>query len=318
MLSVRYNGPFRPDARYAFGVVNVTNRCNLECRHCFIYRDGNANAAPEDPRREPSDDELLETLAALRDRHGIKVMLWMGGEPMLRRGLIERGVALFDSSHVITNGTIPLVELGPRALYVVSLDGPEAENDALRGDGVYRRVLRNLGRLPEELRTPVQVQCTVTRKNQHALAKLVAALEETAVQWMTFTFHVPAANDQTGCAWPTLEERLVAVEEVRRLTRAHPGFVRNSEAALDLMTPEQAPAITARCPARAHVLSLYLEEQGLTTPHVCCYGNDVDCSRCGAWVVFQLAALERARAEGKGPASRLTTYQAFVGSTALG
>ncbi len=27
----------------------------------------------------------------------------------------------------------------------------------------------------------------------------------------------------------------------------------------------------------------------LTTPF-CCYGNDVDCGRCGAWVVFQLAA----------------------------
>ena len=22
----------------------------------------------------------------------------------------------------------------------------------------------------------------------------------------------------------------------------------------------------------------------------CCYGNDVDCERCGAWIVFHLAA----------------------------
>ena len=32
-----------------------------------------------------------------------------------------------------------------------------------------------------------------------------------------------------------------------------------------------------------------LEAGGFTTPF-CCYGNDVDCNRCGAWVVFDLAA----------------------------
>jgi hypothetical protein len=33
----------------------------------------------------------------------------------------------------------------------------------------------------------------------------------------------------------------------------------------------------------------------LVTPF-CCYGNDVDCGRCGAWVVFSLAA-KRASAD---------------------
>jgi len=37
------------------------------------------------------------------------------------------------------------------------------------------------------------------------------------------------------------------------------------------------------------VLPLYLEGDHLTTPF-CCYGNDVDCERCGGWVVFHLAA----------------------------
>jgi hypothetical protein len=37
------------------------------------------------------------------------------------------------------------------------------------------------------------------------------------------------------------------------------------------------------------VLPLYLEDDHFTTPF-CCYGNDVDCERCGAWLVFRLAA----------------------------
>jgi hypothetical protein len=38
---------------------------------CFIFRDGNPNEAPASARAEMGDDEILETLAALRDRHGI-------------------------------------------------------------------------------------------------------------------------------------------------------------------------------------------------------------------------------------------------------
>jgi hypothetical protein len=40
---------------------------------------------------------------------------------------------------------------------------------------------------------------------------------------------------------------------------------------------------------RNAVLPLYLEDDRFTTPF-CCHGNDVDCARCGAWIVFHLAA----------------------------
>jgi hypothetical protein len=37
------------------------------------------------------------------------------------------------------------------------------------------------------------------------------------------------------------------------------------------------------------MLPLYIEGDEFTTPF-CCYGNDVDCDRCGAWGVFATAA----------------------------
>jgi hypothetical protein len=55
------------------------------------------------------------------------------------------------------------------------------------------------------------------------------------------------------------------------------------------MLPAHATGVTDACPAREEVLPLYLEDDGFVTPY-CCYGNDVDCDRCGAWVVFHLAA----------------------------
>jgi hypothetical protein len=113
---------------------------------------------------------------------------------------------------------------------------------------------------------------------------------------MTFSFYVPRAGDRGPDAWPTNEARATAVHEVLRLKAAYPETtVRNSTRSLALMLPPHAKRVTDACPSRALLLPLYLEPDGFTTPF-CCYGNDVDCDRCGAWVVFDLAA--RAAASG--------------------
>ena len=302
MIRARLTGHYREDARYPAAMVNITNRCNLSCVHCFVYRDGNPNEEPALVRDEMSDDAILETLAGLRDRHGIVNILWMGGEPLLRRKLLEKGVRLFPQNTITTNGTAPLVNFGPSVLYVVSLDGPEDLNDALRGQGTYRRVIHKLSRIPEGVSSPVQVQCVVTRRNQHRLEELVEALRATRVGWMTFSFYVPRAQDAGGDAWATNEERAAAVREVMRLKERHRGFIRNSSRMLELMLPPHAKQITDACPAQANVLPLWMEGDHFTTPF-CCYGNDVDCNRCGAWVVFHLAAKLGFRVEDLAPES---------------
>jgi MoaA/NifB/PqqE/SkfB family radical SAM enzyme len=213
----------------------------------------------------------------------------MGGEPLLRRSVLERGTRLFRQNTVTTNGTIPLVDLGPGVLYVVSLDGPEDLNDAIRGKGVYRKVLRNLSRLPAGFSCPVQVQCVVTRRNEHRLEEFVLALRSAGVAWMTFSFYVPRSDDSGDDAWPDNEERSRAVREVMRLKETYPGFIRNTRRSLELMLPPNAKRVTENCPAQEVLLPLYMDGDHFTVPF-CCYGNDVDCDRCGAWAIFHLAA----------------------------
>lgn len=286
---VRLEHGFSEGGRYPAMFVNVTNRCNLSCAHCFVFREANPNEATS-PRLEQSDEEMLATIEALRDRHGVVAMLWLGGEPLLRKRLVQRGVELFARNIVTTNGTLPLVDLGATTTYVVSLDGPPEINDAVRGAGTFERVMGNIAQIPAGFTSPVQVQCTVTATNQDHLEELVDILLPSRVAWMTFSFYVPSAGDGSGLGWPTPEDRMVAVDKVLELKRRHPAFVRNRTRALELMAPERAPAVTAACPARAFVLPLYLDGDSLVTPY-CCYGNDVDCDNCGAWVVFHLAAL---------------------------
>jgi sulfatase maturation enzyme AslB (radical SAM superfamily) len=289
MIRAELRGHYHDGGKYPVAVVNITNRCNLSCQHCFIFRDGNPNEAPASVHDELSSAAILETLVGLRDRHGITSVLWMGGEPLLRREVIREGISLFPRNTIVSNGTIPPVDFGPRALYVVSLDGPEELNDSIRGRGTYRRVVRNLSRIPAGFTTPVQVQCVVTKRNQHRLEEVVAAVRETRAGWITFTFYVPRAHDTSPDVWETNEERAAAVREVMRLKARYPGFVRNSARMLELMLPPDCRRVTDACPAHDHVLPLYLEGDHFATPF-CCYGNDVDCDRCGAWVVFSLAA----------------------------
>jgi len=289
MIHAELKCHYREEGRYPVVVVNVTNHCNLACAHCFIFRDGNPNVAPVSIRDEMRAEAILETLAGVRERHGTQRALWMGGEPLMRRELVRAGVGLFPHNTIITNGTIPLVDLGPSVLYVVSLDGPEDLNDAIRGAGTYRRVLRTLRRIPADFSSPVQVQCVVTKRNHARLAELVDAMRATAIGWMTFSFYVPRANDASSDAWATNVERAAAVRTVMRLKENYPGFIRNSLRSLELMLPPHAKRVTDACPAQRYILPLYLDGDHFTTPF-CCYGNDVDCDRCGAWVVFDLAA----------------------------
>ncbi len=274
-----------PPPQYPSAMVNVTNRCNLTCEHCFVYRDGNPNT----PDGEMRPERVLSELRRLRDRHGLRQMLWMGGEPMIRWRMLEQGIELFERNTITTNGTIPLKDLGPNVTYVISLDGPRDINDAVRGEGVFDRVMATIAAIPDDFAPTVMVQCVVHRENQERLGELVEALLPTKVQGMTFSFYVPSAGERSPRAWNSVEERERAVDVVADLKRRHPRFIWNSRRSLELMRPATAKMVTDHCPLMTTTMPLYIEGDRFTTPF-CCYGNDVDCDRCGAWAVFAVAA----------------------------
>jgi MoaA/NifB/PqqE/SkfB family radical SAM enzyme len=265
-------------------MVNITNRCTLHCKHCFIYRDGN----PNDPHGEMETSTMIRKLSDLKGRHGMETMLWMGGEPLLRPDVLRKGAPLFERNTVTTNGTIDLIEL-PRCTYVVSLDGPPELNDAIRGKGSFAKVMKTLSRVPEDFEPTVMCQCVVTRTNEDRLEELVECLRPTRAEGMAFSFYVPPQYDTSELTWGSLKRRDEAVYEVFRLKKKYPDFIWNNRRSLELTLSENAKQVTDNCPSKKYVLPLYLEGDQFVTPF-CCYGNDVDCDLCGAWVVFYIAA----------------------------
>lgn len=125
-------------------VWNATRRCNLRCIHCYAHA-----------KDQPSPDELsteegkllLDDLA----RFGAPVVLFSGGEPLMRPDLVELAeyaVGKGMRAVISTNGTLitPAVAQSLRDVglsYVgISLDGLEAVNDRFRGvKGAFRMAM---------------------------------------------------------------------------------------------------------------------------------------------------------------------------------
>ncbi len=282
------------DRLFPAAMVNITNRCTLRCRHCFVFREGNPNQRPRHLTDEMDTSMMLQTLEQLRDRHQIHTMVWMGGEPLLRKDVLIKGVRLFEENTIVTNGTIDLLDLG-NCVYVVSLDGPEAINDHIRGRDSFRRVMRSLGRVPDQFAPTIQVQCVVNKENEAHLEELLQTIIGTRVDGLVYSFYIPRRNDTSSLAWHSLEEREPAVRRVMELKGQYPDFVWNSLDSLELMLPANSKAVTDNCLPKKFLLPLYLNGKEFEVPF-CCAGNDADCDLCGMWGVFHLAAKRNAEA----------------------
>jgi len=288
------------DGQYPHALVNVTNVCNLDCRHCFVFRGDNPNA----PRDKMNDATMLHQLEVLRDKHGIRSMLFMGGEPMIRKDLVMQATRLFPESAIVTNGTYGIPSL-PGQLVTVSLDGPAALNDPIRGEGVFAKVKEAIFARDPADGTTVMLQMAVTRENAPGLEDFMAEVSTWPIAGVAFSFYVPVKNDTTGQDWQDLTERDKVLDRVIALKGKYPHVIKSNIPTLEMMKSDVAIQSTGEngenCILRRDTLPLYMGEGGQFEKPFCCYGNDVDCTRCGAYAVFNRAYLD---AQGRGKAAR--------------
>ncbi len=120
-----------PSLRYL--ELQVTTRCNLRCRHCYI--------GDERPQ-ELSPGRVRRVLKEFEEMQGLRVLL-TGGEPLLHPQFDEINEMLPDlflRTVLFTNGTILKKGVFERLKVneiQVSIDGMRQAHDALRGEGTY-------------------------------------------------------------------------------------------------------------------------------------------------------------------------------------
>ena len=162
---------------------NVTNRCNLSCKHCYI------EAKDEEHKGELTTQEAKRFIDDL-GKMKIPVLLFSGGEPLLR-GDIYQLAAGADKKGIrpvlSTNGTLISRQVAKELRmsgfkYVgVSLDGLEQIHDDFRNRvGAFQLALKGLENAMQA-GLKVGVRFTISEKNKDDLPQVLDLVAERGI-----------------------------------------------------------------------------------------------------------------------------------------
>jgi len=203
-------------------VWNITRRCNLKCVHCYAH----AKNIPFDNELSTTEGKfLIDDLAEF----GVPVILFSGGEPLVRKDLPELAdyaVKKGMRAVISTNGTLitpqtarTLKDIG--LSYVgISLDGMEEINDRFRGvKGAFRSALEGIKNC-KKAGIKVGLRFTINKSNDGQISEIFKLLEEMDIPRACF-YHLVYAGRGSDLVKEDLshEESRKAVDLILDLTK---------------------------------------------------------------------------------------------------
>ncbi len=203
-------------------VWNITRRCNLKCVHCYAH----AKNIPFDNELSTTEGKfLIDDLAEF----GVPVILFSGGEPLVRKDLPELAdyaVKKGMRAVISTNGTLitpqtarTLKDIG--LSYVgISLDGMEEINDRFRGvKGAFRSALEGIENC-KKAGIKVGLRFTINKSNDGQISEIFKLLEEMDIPRACF-YHLVYAGRGSDLVKEDLshEESRKAVDLILDLTK---------------------------------------------------------------------------------------------------
>lgn len=180
-------------------VWNVTRACNLKCVHCY------ARAASERQRDELTREQGLDLIDDLAD-FGVPVVLFSGGEPVMRPDLIDlarHAVNRGMRAVISTNGTLITQEKAKQLKdiglsYVgISLDGMGAVNDRFRGKkGAFDEAMAGISHC-QAVGLKVGLRFTINRMNVAEIPRIFDLMEARDIPRICF-YHLVYAGRGSG------------------------------------------------------------------------------------------------------------------------
>ena len=212
-----------------FLIASITSSCNLHCAGCY----SRCNHATVDsvPVKQLTDDEW-QAVFDEAEQLGISFILLAGGEPMLRRGVIEaagkRQNILFP---IFTNGTylderyLELFDKCRNLIPIMSIEGDRQRTDERRGEGIYDKLISNMDEIKKR-GLIFGASVTVTTKNYREVTspEFLDSLSERGCKAVIFVEYVPVTADSKDLA-PTDAERDYMQREIKRLRETRPDMV---------------------------------------------------------------------------------------------
>lgn len=181
-----------------FLICSIATQCNLHCKGCYARSNGIAGDVDDDSKATLTSDQWHAIFSEAADL-GVNFALLAGGEPMMRRDIIEKAAEVGNMIFpVFTNGTL----IGPQnveflrknlnIIPIISIEGSADGTDQRRGAGVYKRAQLSMDMLHKE-NLFFGVSITVTTENFRYVTEpdFAVGLRERGCKLVFFVEYVP-------------------------------------------------------------------------------------------------------------------------------
>ena len=212
-----------------FLIASITSQCNLHCAGC--YSRCNHATVDGEPVRQLSGEQWAKIFSEANDL-GISFILLAGGEPMLRKDVMESaGEQKNILFPVFTNGTymdeyyFGLLDRCRNIIPIMSIEGEKETTDKRRGTGVYDKLTGSMDELNRRgLIFGASVTVTTQNIREVTSEDFLNKLSARGCKAVIFVEFVPVTDDSRELA-PGDVERDYLKSEIARLRKDHSEMV---------------------------------------------------------------------------------------------
>lgn len=188
-----------------FLIASITSSCNLHCAGCYSRH--NHACTDEAPVDQLTADEWRNVFSQAKDM-GISFILLAGGEPLMRRDVIEAAGEYPDILFpVFTNGTlfgdkyIKLFDKKRNLVPILSIEGARDKTDERRGDGVYEKLKNTMEALQKD-HLIFGASVTVTTENMAEVTgrDFLCDIQKNGCKAVIYVEYVPVSPESRGLA----------------------------------------------------------------------------------------------------------------------
>ncbi|MBO4414684.1 MAG: radical SAM protein [Lachnospiraceae bacterium] len=188
-----------------FLIASITSSCNLHCAGC--YSRCNHATTDTEPVSQLSGEEW-QNIFEEADQLGVSFILLAGGEPLLRRDVIEAAGNMRNILFpIFTNGTfigdqyLEMFTKNRNLVPVLSIEGNREVTDNRRGAGVYDKFRSGMDALCErKLIFGVSVTVTTENINEVTSAKFIEDLKKKGCKLVLYVEFVPVTEESSELA----------------------------------------------------------------------------------------------------------------------
>ena len=201
-----------------FLIASIATTCNLHCKGCYARSNGIAedDAALRKAVLTPGQWRNIFAEAASL---GVNFTLLAGGEPMMRRDIIEEVAKVKEMIFpVFTNGTligptyIDLIKRNLNIIPVISIEGTALGTDERRGHGVFKRAMLSMDMLGhEDLIFGASITVTTENKELVTSPQFIDTLRAKRCRLLFYIEYVPTEKGTEHLALN--EEQVSAMEQ---------------------------------------------------------------------------------------------------------